>query len=238
MGECVCKPGLVALAATICLGATGCRDGDSTRLAWGGDEACVATYRIDAQGDPTRRVELALQGPDPVVAGRQRWRARMRSGDGRRVTRRVWSTPVAWGPASPDAPCRTSPVDPLEHALAVGWPSLPDASVAVGDTWVGRKAGGICNALAAADGEATAGTWTHRLVALHASGGVLVAEVETEFAGAGTATARIDVGAGRLLEARVRLEPPARPGRDDVERPAPWVTTVKFERCDAAVAAR
>ncbi|MFV8750531.1 hypothetical protein ACNOYE_08255 [Nannocystaceae bacterium ST9] len=49
------------------------------------------------------------------------------------------------GPAAPDFACRARGWDPLEDALALGWPRLPDAAVRPGDRWTGALVGGRCH---------------------------------------------------------------------------------------------
>jgi hypothetical protein len=49
------------------------------------------------------------------------------------------------GPAAPDFACRSRSWDPLEDALALGWPELPAAPVRPGDHWRGQVVGGRCH---------------------------------------------------------------------------------------------
>jgi hypothetical protein len=49
------------------------------------------------------------------------------------------------GPAAPDFACRRRSWDPIEDALALGWPSLPGARVRVGEAWIGASVEGRCH---------------------------------------------------------------------------------------------
>lgn len=51
----------------------------------------------------------------------------------------------ALGPAAPDFACRSRTWDPVEDALALGWPELPAAPVGPGDHWRGHTVGGRCH---------------------------------------------------------------------------------------------
>lgn len=56
----------------------------------------------------------------------------------------VWSAGEV-GPAAPDLACRRRSWDPIEDALALGWPSLPGARVRVGESWIGASVEGRCH---------------------------------------------------------------------------------------------
>jgi hypothetical protein len=49
------------------------------------------------------------------------------------------------GPAAPDFACRRRGWDPIEDALALGWPKLPGARVRVGEAWLGAAVEGRCH---------------------------------------------------------------------------------------------
>lgn len=59
--------------------------------------------------------------------------------------RALWWSSRAIGPAAPDFACRRRSWDPLEDALALGWPTLPAGRVSVGDAWVGSAVEGRCH---------------------------------------------------------------------------------------------
>lgn len=206
---------------------------DAAFVGWGppADGDCAPRYRVRSTLGASHTIWFEKRSTARANT-RFVWegRASLRTLDGRQVSRTIWSTPIAFGPASPDTPCRAQPVDPVESMLAVGWPTLPGRRARVGDSWPGRKPEGICNALACESRECVADPWTHRLEDLEfGPDGERIASVSSEFAGHGTATARIDLTAGRLLSAEASLVPPARPGAD--EPPAAWSLRVKFLGC-------
>lgn len=61
------------------------------------------------------------------------------------------------GPASPDAACFERTWDPVEDALALGWPQLPARLTAVGETWTGARVESRCNRSACVDPETRGG---------------------------------------------------------------------------------
>ncbi len=65
------------------------------------------------------------------------------------------------GPAAPTAPCMPNTWDPMEDALALGWPGLTGRLTGVGETWNGVRVGGKCNRSACID--PVEGTQDHEL---------------------------------------------------------------------------
>ncbi|WP_106091141.1 hypothetical protein [Enhygromyxa salina] len=59
--------------------------------------------------------------------------------------RQLWWSARAAGPAAPDFACRQRSWDPLEDAVALGWPALPDHRVRVGEAWLGGAVEGRCH---------------------------------------------------------------------------------------------
>lgn len=59
--------------------------------------------------------------------------------------RELWWSARAVGPSAPDFACRRRSWDPLEDALALGWPRLPAARTFVGARWSGAIVGGRCH---------------------------------------------------------------------------------------------
>ncbi|KIG16716.1 hypothetical protein DB30_04189 [Enhygromyxa salina] len=59
--------------------------------------------------------------------------------------RQLWWSARTVGPAAPDFACRQRSWDPLEDALALGWPELPDHPVRVGQSWQGGAVEGRCH---------------------------------------------------------------------------------------------
>lgn len=56
----------------------------------------------------------------------------------------VWSATDV-GPAAPDFACRRRSWDPIEDALALGWPKLPGGRVRIGEAWIGASVEGRCH---------------------------------------------------------------------------------------------
>lgn len=143
---------------------------------------------------------------------------------GGRELLREWALSSALvGPASPDAACYERTWDPVEDALALGWPALPDRLVRVGEAWRGARVEGRCNRSACVDPETRAGgreaherpcatmSWRERLVGLHVLGDRTVAQI-AGFWSDGQAldtgvwterTALVDADSGRLVRAEV-----------------------------------
>jgi hypothetical protein len=95
------------------------------------------------------------------------------------------------GPASPDAPCYERTWDPVEDALALGWPALPGRMVAVGETWRGARVEARCNRSACVDPQTRGGgpdnhhrpcttmSWRERLDGIFQLGDGRVAEISS-----------------------------------------------------------
>lgn len=61
------------------------------------------------------------------------------------------------GPAAPTAACTARTWDPVEDALALGWPRLPGRLTAVDEIWTGLRVEGKCNRSACVDPTTGAG---------------------------------------------------------------------------------
>lgn len=140
---------------------------------------------------------------------------------GRQLQREWASSATLVGPGSPDAACFERTWDPVEDALALGWPALPGRPTALGESWRGAKVESRCNRAACVDPETRGGgavahhrpcttmSWEERLVGLRALGGGLVAELESVWSdghelGVGLwaeRSALVDVDRGRLVRA-------------------------------------
>ncbi len=70
---------------------------------------------------------------------------------GKILRREFAASPHLLGPASPDAPCYERTWDPVEDALALGWPELPGRLVGRGETWRGARVEARCNRSACVD---------------------------------------------------------------------------------------
>jgi hypothetical protein len=67
------------------------------------------------------------------------------------TTRDVYLTAEFAGPAAPTAACMPRTWDPMEDALALGWPRLPGRLTAVGERWNGLPVQGKCARSACVD---------------------------------------------------------------------------------------
>jgi len=95
------------------------------------------------------------------------------------------------GPASPDAACMERTWDPVEDALALGWPQLPARLVARGETWRGARVEARCNRSACVDPQTGGGgpdnhhrpcatmSWREHLDGLYVLGDEQVAQVSS-----------------------------------------------------------
>ncbi len=134
-------------------------------------EDCPHAYRLRAQYEPALRFEAddesslivgrhPRQQPDrppppgPIPADLQvpahlfyQGRRAERVG----ATRDVYFTGALVGPAAPTAACMPRAWDPMEDALALGWPRLPGRLTAVEERWNGLPVGGRCSRSACVD---------------------------------------------------------------------------------------
>ena len=100
-----------------------------------------ATHYLALAGDPLRAPERASEAGElaPVLAV-----LITDDGEPERV-RELWWGPETVGPAAPDFACRRRSWDPLEDALALGWPRLPGTTTRVGEGWRGAAVEGRCH---------------------------------------------------------------------------------------------
>jgi hypothetical protein len=97
------------------------------------------------------------------------------------------------GPAAPTAACWPGTWDPIEDALALGWPRLPARLSAVDESWTGLRVEAKCNRAACIDPKTGGGgpeahhlscvtmSWKERLAGLYDLGGRRVALVTSEW---------------------------------------------------------
>lgn len=144
----------------------------STPLGWQvPPEDCPHAYRISTSYEPALRFEE--DSASSLVVGRhprQQPERPIEAGpippgamvpaqifyQGIRVerigaTRDVYFTGELVGPAAPTAACMPRTWDPMEDALALGWPRLPGRLTAVGEAWNGLPVEGKCNRSACVD---------------------------------------------------------------------------------------
>jgi hypothetical protein len=71
--------------------------------------------------------------------------------------RELWWGPAEVGPQAPDWACRRRSWDPMEDALALAWPRLPDTGRAlwVGERWQGMAVEGRCHETVCLDPQAS-----------------------------------------------------------------------------------
>ncbi|MBK8261523.1 MAG: hypothetical protein IPK80_09295 [Nannocystis sp.] len=151
-------------------------------LRWRPPSECAQVYRISIDEDVPEHLQrltktpaehshsyLAI-GPDRL---RSTGRAAARPGvddlwqgallfrgpktHDRELRRELFFSGALIGPASPDAACFERTWDPIEDALALGWPRLPARLVAVGESWSGARVESRCNKSACIDPESGAG---------------------------------------------------------------------------------
>lgn len=134
-------------------------------------EDCAHAYRISVAYEPAMRFEddneshLALgrhprQEPDapltngPIAADTlapaQLYYHGLRA-ERIGASRDIYFTRELVGPSSPTAACMPRTWDPMEDALALGWPRLTGRLTAVGEKWAGLRVGGKCNRSACVD---------------------------------------------------------------------------------------
>ncbi len=222
-------------------------------LSWGSpdDPACPWVYRVRVAEDmpeqlarvtrrpPERSEHLLVLGRAPgskdgvpggalperaVFSGRLAFSG-PRTKD--RPLRREWFLSRSQiGPASPDAACQERTWDPVEDALALGWPRLPGRVTAVGERWTGTRVESRCNRLACYSPELNRGgidadtppcvtmSWAERLRELLVlADGTHVAVITSEWndghpEGVGVSsqrTAVVELSTGRLLRAEVEI---------------------------------
>ncbi len=110
---------------------------DASVAVFLGREEEHATYYLALARDPDRAASAELV---PVLAMLSR-------ADGREQprVRELWWSAREVGPSAPDFACRRRSWDPVEDALALGWPRLPDRGLWVGEAWTGAAVEGRCH---------------------------------------------------------------------------------------------
>lgn len=185
-------------------------------LAWQAPAACPQVFRVQiderypdglaamlrttpeqsesflAVAGPAQGGEAWPPGPVPedrVFVGRSLFRGPKTQG--RPLEREFALSAALAGPASPDAPCFERTWDPVEDALALGWPALPGRMVAVGETWRGARVEARCNRSACVDPKTRGGgpenhhrpcttmSWRERLDGVFRLGDERVAEISS-----------------------------------------------------------
>lgn len=181
-------------------------------------EHSTSFFAVAGEPDPTWP-----EGPVP--------RARVQTGrlvfqgpktQGRQLQRELALSAELAGPASPDAPCFERTWDPVEDALALGWPQLPGRLTGLGETWRGARVEARCNRSACVDPKTGGGgpdnhfrpcttmSWRERLDGVHTLGDDRVAQISSFWSDGhpldeglwSERTAVISVDHGRLLHSQ------------------------------------
>jgi len=188
-------------------------------LAWQAPAGCPQAYRVQVDERYPDGLEamlrtkaeqseswLVVAGPEKPEKGSAAWPAGPVPEDRVFVGRSLFRGPKTQdralqrefalsatlaGPASPDAPCFERTWDPVEDALALGWPALPGRMVAIGETWRGARVEARCNRSACVDPETRGGgpenhlrpcttmSWRERLDGIFRVGDERVVEISS-----------------------------------------------------------
>lgn len=142
------------------------------------------------------------------------------------ATRDVYFTGELVGPASPTAACMPRTWDPMEDALTLGWPRLPNRLTAVGERWSGLPVQGKCSRSACVDPQTGGGggdshqrtcvtqPWQEQLLGLYEHQGELYAWIHSTWSdghgpGQGISTERstlVSVEHGRPVWSQTRVD--------------------------------
>ncbi|MEZ4449773.1 MAG: hypothetical protein R3B09_09845 [Nannocystaceae bacterium] len=175
--------------------------------------------------DPLRAAEPLAARPDASTV----WQGRLlywgpRTHD-RELFRELFVSGALLGPASPDAACFERTWDPIEDALALGWPRLPARMAAIGEVWTGARVESRCNRSACVLPQTGGGgpeahhlacvtmSWRERLDGIYELDGRRVASIASTWSdgqepSAGVWSERVslvDVDAGRLLASETTI---------------------------------
>lgn len=105
------------------------------------------------RGDGTKGATVGLpNGPIPhdvIVPGELFYKGYRAEKVG--ATRDIFMSTESIGPASPMAGCFWRTWDPMEDALALGWPQLPGRLTKVGEKWAGMRVDAQCSRAACVD---------------------------------------------------------------------------------------
>jgi hypothetical protein len=130
-------------------------DQRSAELRWRAPGECVEVYRVRIEerfrdASVARFVGREEEHSSWLLALGRRERQTLAVLVREHAEQDVRERQLAWsasevGPAAPDFACRRRSWDPIEDALALGWPKLPDARVRVGEAWIGSSVEGRCH---------------------------------------------------------------------------------------------
>lgn len=223
-------------------------------LRWRPPSACAQVYRITVEEDYPESLEWAMKvraewsvstlalavdpyvgrqpgsdGAAPRLAADGLWRGRSlffgpRTKD-REIIRELALSGSRIGPGAPDAACYERTWDPVEDALALGWPALPGRLTAIGERWRGARVESRCNRSACVLPQTGGGgpeahhlacvtmSWRERLDGIYELDGRRVASIASTWSdgqepSAGVWSERVslvDVDAGRLLASETTI---------------------------------
>jgi len=116
-------------------------------------ERSVSTLALD--DDPYGATAIADEAGSPRLEPDALWSGRLlffgpKTHD-RELVRELFLSGTTIGLGSPDAACFERTWDPIEDALALGWPKLPGRLTALGERWPGARVESRCNRSACAD---------------------------------------------------------------------------------------
>jgi hypothetical protein len=188
-------------------------DTSVTYLSWQAPkEGCLQSYRISVTYDhnppkekdgvstltmgPKRqpagdRAPSGIPGKGAIFEGRLYYDPMLFAEAG--TERELFLSATLIGPAAPTAPCLPRTWDPMDDALALGWPRLPNRPVALGEHWRGARVEGRCNRTACVDPQTYLGgpenhdrpcttmDWDEHLVGIFEIGGERYAAVESHW---------------------------------------------------------
>lgn len=150
-------------------------------LRWRAPTSCTQVYRITIDDEYPRSIARAFGseaeesvstlalGRDPYGKNKDKnnfevaprlgadelWQGRLLfigpKSEDRPLVRELFFSGAQIGLGSPDAACFERTWDPIEDALALGWPTLPGRLTALGETWRGSRVESRCNRSACAD---------------------------------------------------------------------------------------
>ena len=120
-----------------------------------GSEAEVSVSTLALGRDPYAKAPKSDLEVAPRLGADELWQGRLLffgpKSEDRPLERELFFSGTQVGLGSPDAACFERTWDPIEDALALGWPTLPGRLTALGEQWRGSRVESRCNRSACAD---------------------------------------------------------------------------------------
>ncbi|HFE44952.1 MAG TPA: hypothetical protein ENJ18_05575 [Nannocystis exedens] len=123
-----------------------------------GSEAEKSVSTLALALDPYAKTKTKISGDRlsaPPLGADELWQGRLLffgpKSEDRLLERELFFSGRTVGLGSPDAACFERTWDPIEDALALGWPTLPGRLTALGEEWRGSRVESRCNRSACAD---------------------------------------------------------------------------------------